>query len=104
MAECNYPRAMADIIKEMVLFSEDTFWLKSRFLRRGRLLDAACCIIADRKTIEPDWFKGHSGETEDDRVEHSEILPELEAMRAFMDEHRFVLKNSQMVVVNEIER
>jgi hypothetical protein len=98
-----YPR-VTTILKEMVLFDQETWWLKSKYLRRGRLVDACASIIASGKEIEPDWFKSHSGEADDDRVEHEECRPYLDGVRAFMAEHRFVLEASQMEVINSVER
>ena len=95
---------VTQILKEMVLFDQDTFWLKSRYLRRGRLVDAAASIIASGAEIAPDWYDGHSGEADDDRVDHKEVIPYLEGVNAFLAEHDWVLERCQLEVINPIEK
>lgn len=102
-AMTEYPR-VTSILKAMVLFDQDTFWLKPRYLRRGRLVDTCASLVAGGQTIEPEWFERASGTADDDRVEHKEVLPYLEGVSAFMVEHDFVLERCQLEVTNKSER
>ncbi len=96
----NYPR-VSTILKEMILFDQDAFWLQPKYLRRGRLVDAAATIVATGGTVDPEWLNGHSGERDDDRVEHVEVLPYLDGVRQFLSEQHFVVKATQVEVVHE---
>lgn len=69
------PHVMRDIVSPLVLGNEDKWWLKPKYLRRGRLVEAAVTLLANRQIIEPSWWLRHSGESEDDRVEHLECEP-----------------------------
>jgi hypothetical protein len=103
MPDCPYPR-VTQILRSMVLFDQDASWLKPRYLRRGRLVDAAANLIATGFGIDGDWWKGHSGEAPDDRVEHEEVREYLIGVSAFLREHEFVVTDTQLEVVNESER
>ena len=89
------------IIPSMVLFDEDRSFLKPRYLRRGRLVDAVCNIVATGGTVPRAWWEGHSGEADDDRVEHEECRPYLEGCLKFLAEHEFVVKETQIEVIHK---
>jgi hypothetical protein len=93
--------AYPGIIPEMVLFDSDRSFLLDKYLRRGRLVDACANIVAMGGTIDPEWFLGHSGEAEDDRVEHAEVLPYLDGVREFLAEHDFKLNHFQLEVTHK---
>jgi hypothetical protein len=110
MSEHNYPR-VSDILHAMVLFDEDRRFLWPRYLRRGRLVDSAATMIAlnlqdpqRHPPIPEAWWYGHSGERDDDRVNHEECRPYLEGARQFLSEHHFILVQSQIEVVNHVEK
>lgn len=93
--------AYPGIIPEMVLFDSDRSFLLDKYLRRGRLVDACANIVAMGGTIDPEWFLGHSGEAEDDRVEHAEVLPYLDGVRKFLAERRIKVKWTQLHLVHK---
>src|SRR5579872_4753167 len=94
------PRVMRDIVGPLVLGNEDKFWLKPKFLRRGRLVEAAVTLLAQGKEIEPEWWGRHSGESEEDRVEHEDTKPYIEGGRKFLAEVPCELIAAQRGVVS----
>lgn len=99
-----WPRVMVDIIKEMVLFDQETFWLKPKYLRRGRLVEAVATNLASGLGVEEAWWSRHSGEGVDDRVDHEECRPYAEAAAQWLNEMGFVLEHHQVEVVNPVLR
>ncbi len=94
------PRVMRDIVGPLVLGNEDKFWLKPKFLRRGRLVEAAVTLLAQGKEIEPEWWGRHSGESEEDRVAHEDTKPYIEGGRKFLAEVPCELIAAQRGVVS----
>lgn len=94
------PHVMSGIVGPLVLGSEDKFWLKSKYLRRGRLVEAAVTLLAKGQKIPDDWWLRHSGEAEDDRVEHEECRPFVDGGRKFLAEVPCQLIAAQREVTN----
>lgn len=73
---------------------------KPKHLRRGRLVDAACNLLGAGRTIDPAWWEGVSGEGDDDRVEHEECRPFIDAYAKFLKETRFTMNYCALKVQN----
>lgn len=94
------PHVMRDIVSPLVLGNEDKFWLKSKYLRRGRLVEAAVTLLAKGQKIPDDWWLRHSGESDDDRVEHEECRPYVDGGRKFLAEVPCQIVDSQHEVIS----
>jgi hypothetical protein len=62
-------------------------WFLPKHQRRGRLVHAACHLIAQGQEIDEAWYGRGSGEGEDDRVEHGETLPYIQGCRNALAEN-----------------
>lgn len=84
-----WPR-VTTILKDFGFIS-DAFYFEPRHRRRGRLCDAACNLLGAGHEIETDWWSRTSGERDDDRVEHEETRPFIEAYMQCLRETGFTM-------------
>lgn len=100
------PRVMRDIVKTMVLYDQQTPWLANKYLRRGRLVEAAATNIALGKGIEDGWWKRGSGNPDDpdDYMPHEECRPAVEGAVRFLGEMGASVFRHGLEVINPIER
>ena len=104
---------MKDIISAMVLYDDpDPWWLKTRYFRRGRIVEWLATKIARDEALPDEswwadssgWPPGDSRHDPKDWLPHEECRPYLGSAAAYIAEHDFVLEQYQLVVHNAAER
>lgn len=65
--------------RDGILIPQGSEWYLPKHQRRGRLVEYICGMAGMGKSIPDSWWSDHSGERDDDRVEHEECRPYLEA-------------------------
>jgi PD-(D/E)XK nuclease superfamily len=77
-------------------------WWKPRHRLRGSLVDEGLTIVAQRKTIKADWWtRASGGDDPNNRVEHEECRPYIDAGAKFLAEFGFKLQYVQQEVQHE---
>ena len=99
----NFPSVTRDILAR--LSGNGSAYMQPKHQRRGRLVHDRCHWIGKGIEIDAEWFDGHSGEGEHDRVEHRGTIPYIDGYRKFKRDHPhlFPIKACEVEVVNEVE-
>lgn len=87
-----------EILKAVGPHDSDPFWLKPKYFRRGRLVEACATTLAKGIAIEDEWWQRASGEREDDRVEHEECRRYVAQVERLLREHKIRLIDAQVEV------
>jgi hypothetical protein len=81
------------VLKDNGLYGDIARWSDSEAMRRGRLCDAACNLLAMGKDIEDPWYEAHP-----------ECIPYIDGYKEFLRAHEPKLVQCAFEVVNKAER
>lgn len=102
----NYPSVTRDILAQ--LRGNGAAYMQPKHQRRGRLVHDRAHWIGKGIEIDAEWFDGHSGEGEHDRVEHRDTIPYIDGYRKFKRDNPipkfFPLHAVELEVTNKVER
>ena len=85
--------SVTTILKDAGLYGDIERWSDSEAMRRGRLTDAACNLLAMGKVLPEAW-----------EIDHPECVPFIDGYRSFLQRHRVQLIDCAREVTNRNER
>ena len=94
------PGILYELLGDLV----DTTWFKPLARRRGRLVHAGAHLLAQKQEIDPAWWDRHSGEGDDDLVEHESCRPYIQGAEKALGELGLTVIEVEKRVENPLER
>lgn len=81
------------VLKDAGLYGDIERWSDFEAMRRGRLTDAACNLLAMGKELPQSW-----------EIDHPECVPFIDGYRAFLQRHKVNLIECAFEVIDKTER